>query len=52
MLVQDIAAFLYADGVLVSSPHPKRLQRLFGVLVDLFNQVGLWKNWRKMVSMD
>ena len=51
MLVQDLAAYFYADGGLVMLPQPYMLQRSFEVLAGLFNQFGLRKNTRNTVSM-
>ena len=52
MLVQDLAAYFYADGGLVMLPQPYMLQRSFEVLMDLFNWVGLRTNAQKKVIMD
>ena len=43
-LVQDLAAYLYVDYGLVTSPRTERLQRSFDVLTDLFDRVDLRKN--------
>ena len=50
-MVQEILAYFYADDRLVASPWTERLQRLFGVLTDLFDQVFLKKNVRKTMIM-
>ena len=39
------------DDGLVAPPHPERLQRVFNVPTDLFDQVGLRKNVWKTISM-
>ena len=41
--LQDILVYFYVDDGLVASPRPERLQKLFDVLSDLFNRVGLQK---------
>ena len=50
-MVQELAAFLYTDDILVASPQPERLQRSFNVLTDLFNHGGLCANLQLMVSI-
>ena len=51
LLIQDLAAYLYADYGLVALTKPERLHRLFDVLVSLFGQAGLRTNMQKTVSM-
>ena len=50
--VQDLAAYLYAYDGIVAFTQPKRLQRLFDFLTDLFVQVSLQTNVRNIVRMD
>ena len=50
LLVKDLAAYLYLDVELVTSAHTERLHRLFYVVRDLFNRVGLWTNiWKTFI---
>ena len=49
-LVQDLALYLYTDNGLVTLTQPERLKRLFNVLMDLFDRVGLRTNMRKTMS--
>ena len=49
--IQELEDFFYADNGLVVLPRPERLQRVFNVLIYLFNQIGLQKNVQKTVSM-
>ena len=51
MLVQDLVAYVYIDNEIVTSTQTERLQRAFGILIELFDQVGLQANIRKMVRM-
>ena len=50
-LVQDLVVYFYSDNGLIMSTQPERFQRAFDALTDLFDQVGLWTNTQKMVSM-
>ena len=50
-LMQDIVEYFYADGGLVVSTQTEKLQRLFDVLTDLFDQVGLQMIVQKTVSI-
>ena len=52
MARRDLAAYFYANDGLIASTHLERLQRMFGFLVSLFDQVGLRTNARKTVSME
>ena len=38
-----MSAYFYADDGLIASTQAKILQRVFGVLPEIFNQVGLRK---------
>ena len=49
--VQDLPVYFYTENGIIASPRPKRVQRLFGVLVDLFKYFSLHMNMRKTVSM-
>ena len=49
--IQDLVAYLYADDGLVTSTQTERLQRVFNVLTNLFDRVGLRTNMINMVSM-
>ena len=49
--MQEVAAYLYTDNGIIASPCPESLQMSFDVLTDLFNQVVLCTNMRKMVSV-
>ena len=51
MLIQDLAAYLYANDGLIASTHLERLQRAFDVLAVLFERVSLRTNTRKTVNM-
>ena len=51
MLIQDLAAYFYADGELFALKKPERLQRVFDFLTGLFDRVSLIANTRKTVSM-
>ena len=51
LTIIDLAAYLYADDVLVASTQPERLQRAFDVLTGLFNRVSLQTNMLKTVGM-
>ena len=44
LFIQDLVAHFYANDGIFASTQPKRLQRAFGVLADLFNRVGLQVN--------
>ena len=46
--IRYLAMYFYSDDGLVASTQPKRLQRSFGVLIDLFERVELSKNTQKM----
>ena len=46
-----LAAYFYTYNGIVVSNQPERLQRAFDVLTDLFDQIGLRTNTRKMVSI-
>ena len=46
-----LAAYFYAENVLVVSTQLERLQRAFDVLTSLFEQVGIRKNTEKTVNM-
>ena len=50
-LVQDLVAYFYIYDGLVTSPQPESLQRLFDVLTDLFNRIGLCTKLRKTMSI-
>ena len=50
-VVQMMKTFSYADNGLLASTRPKWLQRVFNVLMELFDQVGMQENVRKMVGM-
>ena len=50
--ILELATFFYADGGLITSPHPEILQRAFNILTDLFGRVGIRTNLRKMMIMD
>ena len=47
----NLAAYFYADNGLVVLTQPERLQRALGVLIGLFDQVGLRTNTGKTVSI-
>ena len=49
--IQDIVEYFYADDGLVTSTQLERLHRLFEVLADLFEWVGLRTNTWNMLSM-
>ena len=49
--IQDLAVYFYTNDVRVASTQPRRLQRGFGVLASLFDQVGFRTNTRKSVIM-
>ena len=49
--VADKAAFLNGDDGLITSTNPVWLQSVFGVLIGLFEQVGLRTNVTNMVAM-
>ena len=49
--VQDLVAYVYAYKRLIALTQPERLQRLFGVLTDLFGRFGLHNNARMTVIM-
>ena len=51
VLVQNPAAYLYADAGLVAFHRTERLQRSFDVFTDLFDWFGLRKKSKKMVRM-
>ena len=51
MPIRDLLAYFYANDGMFASTQPKRLQRAFGVLADLFNRVGFRTNTWRMVSM-
>ena len=51
LLVGELAAYFYADDVIVASTQPERLHRAFRFLTVLFDWVGFRKNTRKTVSM-
>ena len=42
--IQRLGEYFYADDGLVTSTRLSMIQREFNVLVELFNQVGLFKN--------
>ena len=44
MNIMDLAAYFYADNVLVASTQPERLERTFDVLTGLFERFVLRKN--------
>ena len=46
-----LAAYLYAEDVLVAPTQPERLHRAFDVLTGLFDRLGLRKNTAKMIGM-
>ena len=48
---KKIAALLYADGELLVSMWPVRLQESLGFLRSLFERVGLFTNMEKAVGM-
>ena len=50
-LVKDIAAYFYADNILITSTQPKRFQREFNVLMELFNRVSLRTYTQKEVRI-
>ena len=50
--IQELALFFYADGGLVESLRPERLQTSFNVLADLLYQVDLSTNMWNMVIVD
>ena len=51
MLVQELAAYLYAEKGLVASTQPERSHRLFNNLMDLFDQVILQRNlWKTVIT--
>ena len=50
-LVKDITAYFYVENRLVTWTQPEILQRVFEVLTDLLNQVGLRKNTHETMSM-
>ena len=51
-IIQELAVFFHADYGLVAPPQPERLQRVFNVLIDLFERVSLRTNVRKLSSME
>ena len=51
-MVKEMATYFYADDGFITPPRTERLQRLFDVLTEIFNQVTLRMNIRKMVSME
>ena len=51
-LVQDLAAYFYANNRIVMSTEPERLQREFNIITDLFSQVVPRMNKRRPVIMD
>ena len=51
MSIQDLAAYFYAENDLVTLTQLERLQRVFDVLNEIFDRVGLRANTRKTVGM-
>ena len=51
MLIQDLLVYLYSYNGLVMSTQLERLQRVFDVLADLFDQVIIQKNTSKRLIM-
>ena len=49
--IRDLVAYLYAGNGLVTSTQLERLQRVFDVITEIFDRVGLMTNTRKTVSM-
>ena len=49
--MQNLSAILYEDGGLIASSRLDRFQEALDVLTGLFEQVGLGKNFNKMVDM-
>ena len=44
-------AYFYADDNMIASPRLEKLQRLFGVLIDLFGMFVFCMNVQKILSM-
>ena len=51
LYIQDLAVNFYGNDVLVTLTHTERIQSAFDVLTGLFDQVSLWENTWKTVSM-
>ena len=49
--IQRLAKYFYADDGFLASTRATRLQRVFNVLTELFDRVGLRTNVGKTVSM-
>ena len=49
--VQNLATLFYADGGLLASPRPVRIQETMDVLTGLFDRVGMRTNVDKTVGM-
>ena len=49
--IQELEDFFYVYDGIYTPPWTERLPRVFNVLTDIFNRVGLHKNSRKTVSM-
>ena len=49
--IQWMAAYSFADKIILASTQAHLLQRVFDVLTELFGQVGLCTNAGKTVSM-
>ena len=51
LTIIDLVGYFYNKNGLVDPTQMERLQRSFDVLTNLFDQVVLWKNTWKTVSM-
>ena len=51
VVIRYLAEYVYTDDGLVASTQPERLNKVFDVLTDLFDQVVLRTSTRKTLSM-